>query len=582
MPGILSFHFDDAHLSHYQQAFPIFQKAGVPGCVACIAGGSPLSFQQLREMQEAGWEILSHAVRHIKMNEPLPEEVALREIEESKAILEGEGLQIRQFVTPMSACHDSMGPRLAKNYDAAFTRYTDSLRLPVEDLVIPRPANRYALNRCSMAGKTMEELKAYVDYVFENDRWLVFYDHDLGVKNNITAEKLEELLAYSLQKGVRIMTSSQALEAEKCRTRILSQGYNGKECYVHARMAIHGDKMLITAQLMDVSGSDCFEMLQTNFSRDGGKSWTGFQPDEAFASWYTDTIRTACSDMTPMYHRKTGKFIVTGHTVDYNLGSVYPVKSLYRRRITPYAVFDPDTGKFSPVKSIQMPDPVKYCDCGSGCSQCVETETGELLIPVSFSEKIDGVAQKDKVIILRCSFDGSEIRVLEIGSEIAVPEEVRGIGEASLICHQGRYYCTIRGDTYGYICTSDDGLHYTQPAIWKWDNGEILPTYNTQSHWLQCNGSLYLVYTRKNGNNDHVFRHRAPLFVGKVDTEKLAILRSSEFIAVPERGARLGNFGACSDTDSKAYVVVTEWMQPAGCEKYGSCNALWLTDITVK
>ena len=70
--------------------------------------------------------------------------------------------------------------------------------------------------------------------------------------------------------------------------------------------------------------------------------------------------------------------------------------------------------------------------------------------------------------------------------------------------------------------------------------------------------------------------------MGKVDTEKLAILRSSEFIAVPERGARLGNFGACSDTDSKAYVVVTEWMQPTGCENYGSCNALWLTDITVK
>ena len=580
MSGILSFHFDDAHPSHYEKAFPIFQKYKVPGCLACPAIPRDLTFGQLLEMQDAGWEILSHSVNHIHMHEPLPSETAVEEIAQSKALLEAHGLRIRQFVTPMSRCHDSMRPLLQEHYDAAFTRYTSSAQMPIEEMVIKRPVNPYELNRCSLSGKTLDELKAYVDFVCQQDTWLIFYDHDLCSGQNITPEKLEELIAYSLQKGAQILTSSQALDREFCRTKIIQDGYDGKECYVHARMAVHEQDMLITAQLMDVSGSDYFEMLQSNFSRDGGRTWTGFRPDAAFSSWYHDGMRSVCCDITPMYHKKTGKFLVTGHTVDYDEGSVFPVDNLRRRRETPYAVFDTETGKFGTQKFVEMPDPVKYCDCGSGCSQCYEMENGDILIPVSFSEKINGVAQNAKVIIMRCSFDGEALTLLELGNELEVTDEVRGIGEASVIFHDGKYYCTIRGDTYGYVSVSDDGLHYTQPQIWKWDDGEILPTYNTQSHWLHSGGKLYLVYTRKNGTNDHVFRHRAPLYVGQVDCEKLAIIRDSEFVAVPERGARLGNFGVVSPTEEKAYVVVTEWMQPAGCEAYGSCNALWLSEIT--
>ncbi len=53
----------------------------------------------------------------------------------------------------------------------------------------------------------------------------------------------------------------------------------------------------------------------------------------------------------------------------------------------------------------------------------------------------------------------------------------------------------------------------------------------------------------------------------------------SEFIVVPERGARLGNFGVCNVDDDTALVTATEWMQPKGCERYGSNHALWFTEI---
>jgi hypothetical protein len=99
--------------------------------------------------------------------------------------------------------------------------------------------------------------------------------------------------------------------------------------------------------------------------------------------------------------------------------------------------------------------------------------------------------------------------------------------------------------------------------------------------------ALYLVYTRRNANNDHIFRHRAPLFIAQVDPEKLCVIRETEQILVPERGARLCNFGVVRVSENESWVAVTEWMQAkapnqydyAACEKYGSDNCIYLAKI---
>jgi hypothetical protein len=111
---------------------------------------------------------------------------------------------------------------------------------------------------------------------------------------------------------------------------------------------------------------------------------------------------------------------------------------------------------------------------------------------------------------------------------------------------------------------------------WRYDDSEVLQNYNTQQHFLALGDAVYLVYTRRGANNDHVFRHRAPLFIARIDTERMCLIRESEQIAVPERGARLGNFGVTNVSRDLAYLTVTEWMQPRGCEKYGSDNALFI------
>ena len=70
---------------------------------------------------------------------------------------------------------------------------------------------------------------------------------------------------------------------------------------------------------------------------------------------------------------------------------------------------------------------------------------------------------------------------------------------------------------------------------WTFDDGTELGSYNTQQHWVSHSDGLYLVYTRRGANNDHVFRNRAPLFMAQVDPEKLQVIRSSEKNPCPRK-----------------------------------------------
>ena len=64
----------------------------------------------------------------------------------------------------------------------------------------------------------------------------------------------------------------------------------------------------------------------------------------------------------------------------------------------------------------------------------------------------------------------------------------------------------------------------------------------------------------------------------------MRVLRNTEKIVVPERGARLGNFGCQSYSDNFGYVFASEWMQGdqgvEGCKKYGSDNSIFVSKVT--
>ncbi len=180
---------------------------------------------------------------------------------------------------------------------------------------------------------------------------------------------------------------------------------------------------------------------------------------------------------------------------------------------------------------------------------------------------------------MHCAFDGTQLTYLEHGDELAL-DVPRGCDEPSLVLFQGRYYLTIRNDEKGYVTAGDDGLHFAPLTPWTFDDGAELGSYNTQQHWLAHGDGLFLVYTRRGANNDHIFRHRAPLFIAQVDPGRLCVIRATERVLVPERGATLGNFGAGPITPGESWVTVGEGMFfPEVYTKGGATGAVFVARI---
>ena len=364
----------------------------------------------------------------------------------------------------------------------------------------------------------------------------------------------------------------------------ISTDFNGEQCYVHARGVFKGNGFgMVTMQKLELSGCDLFHGIEFITTNDFGKTFSAPKLSEGLKRrYFSDGTSEVMCDATPIYHEKTGKILLIGHLATYN-GSV----GISKQKSTVYAVYDEVRGDFSPFKMVEMPtDTVeKYYVSGSGCSQIYEMESGELLVPFYF-RTLENSKLQDEIhlhsAVMRCAFDGNEMKFLAIGNDITV-EAPRGLAEPSIIKFKGEYYIALRNDESGYVSRSYDGIHIEDPVELCFDDGENVGNYNTQQHWLAGGGKLWLVYTRRAENNEHVFRHRAPLFMAEFDQISMRVLRDSEIIVVPERGARLGNFGCQSYSDDIGYVFASEWMQGdnglSGCQKYGSDNSIFISKV---
>ncbi len=381
---------------------------------------------------------------------------------------------------------------------------------------------------------------------------------------------------------------------------VAHRGFDGTMCWVHARAGAipagqpgndsQAPLVVMTLQKLLLSGSDVFYALNEIRSSDRGQSWTEPYEHASFARQVmgADPERlptgaaiaphllqagdeTTVCDFAPKWHAASQRLLGLGHTVWYRDNRVMHV----RPRGIAYAVYDAPAKQWAAWKTVALPAVPKFQSAGSGSVQRVDLPGGDVLIPFYFKEPSQ---TQYSVTVCRCRFDGHTLEYVEHGDELTVPIK-RGLYEPSLTQFQGRYYLTMRNDDHGYISVSDDGLRFETPRPWTFDDDSDLGNYNTQQHWVTHSDGLYLVYTRRGANNDHVFRHRAPLFIARVDPDKLHVIRATEQILVPERGARLGNFGVVEVSPEETWVTAAEWMQPAGVEKHGSDNSVFVAKL---
>ncbi len=372
----------------------------------------------------------------------------------------------------------------------------------------------------------------------------------------------------------------------KISLRQIETGFAGERCYVHARGAVAPDGFgMVTTQPLRLSGSDIFYGLCMMSTPDGGVSWTPIAacPELARRPW-GDGNEIVMADATPGWHAASGKFLLTGQGTIYRDDEPLPAPS---PSYVMYGVYDREAGKWGEPEILALPE--AFFACGAGCTQRFDLPNGEILLPVygmDYAGAANPWENSYSAHVLRLGFDGNRLELREIGPALTWPEP-RGFCEPSLISVGGEYFLTLRNDLAGYVARSSDGLCFDRPEEWRFDDGTPLGNYNTQQHWIELAGELYLVYTRRGADNDHIFRHRAPLFIARVDRETLRVIRESETVAVPERGARLGNFGCARIDAGRAWIVAAEWMQTVEpdpcdwrrCMEYGSDNSIFIAEV---
>ena len=367
--------------------------------------------------------------------------------------------------------------------------------------------------------------------------------------------------------------------------------FDGTKCWCHPRAGIVPGagkggvpRIVMTMNTLHLSGSDVFKGMYGLRTDDLSQTWTEPRLSETLAPRYEvidgEKRPVAVSDFWPKWHAATKTLLGTGHSVVYTTdwkvahGTDWK-KGRPRPRHTTYSIYDVAKDRWAPWQKVTMPGGDKFHNSGAGCVQRYDRKDGAILLPIYFIPP----GKNSQVTVLRCSFDGKTLHYEEQGNELGVDDATRGLHEPSLTRFGNEYFLTIRNDKRGFVTRSKDGLNFEPMQTWKFDDGTDLGNYNTQQHWVTHSDGLFLVYTRRGANNDHVFRHRAPLFMARVDPKRLRVIRATEQILVPERGARLGNFGVTDVSENETWVTVSEWMQPKGVEKHGSDGSVYVARI---
>ncbi len=352
--------------------------------------------------------------------------------------------------------------------------------------------------------------------------------------------------------------------------------------WTQARTAIiSGDmpRALTTMSRTAKTGTHAYHDVFVSQSEDHGKRWSepAVIPSLRRAT-QADGYEVVAGDLWPEWHPQTGKVLITGKTFNFEHG----VKENILREQVSFTVLDPSTGVCGPLHTLDLPETDHAGEAiiapNAGCHQRVTLENGDILLPIRYQRSED--SRIYTTIVARCRFDGETLSYVEHGSEHTISSG-RGLYEPSVTKHGGLYFLTMRSDDGAFVAQSEDGIHYSDHMPWKFDDGKLLGSYNTQQHWASIGGRLYLIYTRRGANNDHIMRHRAPLFIAEVDPASLHVIRATEQVLVAENNATLGNFGVCRLSSNETWVTVAEGRVSLGPRK-GESNKVFLAKISTK
>ena len=361
---------------------------------------------------------------------------------------------------------------------------------------------------------------------------------------------------------------------------VMHQELSPEFCWFHPRTAAipvvgAGSPIVICTIQKHLGVSDHYSGLYFMRSDDGGHSWKPpvLPPELDWRTVNGETI--AVCDVTPGWHRQSGRLLAIGVKLRYSAAGEHLLDQP-RSHQCAYASYDPKSGKWTEWKMLALPDEeTKHYLVAPGCVQWLVRPDGTLLVPMYFRLPR---GERYQSTVLHCRFDGTTMELIEKGDDLGL-EEGRGLYEPSLALSQGTYFLTLRNDSRGYVTTSQDGLHFEPVQPWQFDDGSDLGSYNTQQHWLVHDQGLFLSYTRRGADNDHIPRNRAPVFLAQVDSQAKRVIRSSEKVLLPERGVMLGNFGAAAISENESLVTDAEFIQDGKTHPRGANGSVFAARV---
>lgn len=353
-------------------------------------------------------------------------------------------------------------------------------------------------------------------------------------------------------------------------------GFDKKTCKIDPKIITDGkDRAVLFYGMLLLSGSDVGTGSYAARSTDGGRTFGTPVKLEGLTRYEGDIRVQTGPCVSGIYDEKSGKALLFGlesrFADDKNpimINGISTCKAVY-------ATFDMDDLRVDPpFRPMPLPLPVVSA---VPHGQPMRLSNGHILASFYFTtEEIT----RASILTAEYAFEEGELTLIRAGEPlISGDDHLRGYCEPSVAKCGGKYYMTIRTDEVGLYAVSDDGFTFGKPQEWRWDDGTVLENYNTMQRFLVHPEGLYLAYTRRGAHNDHVFRHRAPMFFARFDEERQVLLRETEEILVPEMGARLGNFSVTPVSERENWLVTAEWMQPLGCERYGSDNSIWIARV---
>ena len=176
---LVSFVLDDGNDTDFLLGKKIFAEQGAVACSAVttdlIDSHYHLTSDQIRGLEDAGWEIMSHTVSHPNLKSLTPEELD-HELSHSKTVLEGLGLTINNIVYPYNKNDEQVRAATARYYRSG-RGGTNAFNAGSID--------PYFLKSFSIK-HDLPLMKSHIDQAHGDKSWLILYQHEIDTKVKVS------------------------------------------------------------------------------------------------------------------------------------------------------------------------------------------------------------------------------------------------------------------------------------------------------------------------------------------------------------------------------------------------------------